>query len=274
MKFHGLVDLYRKSHEYRSLTFNSKRTYDLIIDKRLNTLRDTNIEQITRQDLIMLRDLYCSTASVANLMVSVSSILFKFAEDRGYIQTSPAYRIRKFKTQPIPQWPEYAIKFVLENFRSLCVLATMVALYTGQRQCDILKMKWSDYDGENISVRQQKTGKQMVIPCHSSLKAYLDAAKMKAIGKYIIAKQDGGRMTPQLFRSYWYRESKAHDFPYKFHGLRKTAAARLAEAGCTPHEIASITGHSTLFMVQKYSEGARQKVLADKALAKLEAVTT
>ena len=30
-----------------------------------------------------------------------------------------------------------------------------------------------------------------------------------------------------------------------FHGLRKAASRRLAEHGCTPHEIAAITGHAS-----------------------------
>jgi hypothetical protein len=43
----------------------------------------------------------------------------------------------------------------------------------------------------------------------------------------------------------------------------------LAEAGCTPHQIAAITGHATLAMVQKYSKAAEQKRLATEAMAKL-----
>src|SRR5262249_46315448 len=37
------------------------------------------------------------------------------------------------------------------------------------------------------------------------------------------------------------------------HGLRKAAARRLAEAGCTPHEIAAITGHASLREVERYT---------------------
>ena len=34
------------------------------------------------------------------------------------------------------------------------------------------------------------------------------------------------------------------------HGLRKLAAVKLAEAGWTTHEIAAVTGHHTLAMVE------------------------
>ena len=56
---------------------------------------------------------------------------------------------------------------------------------------------------------------------------------------------------------------------YSFHGLRKKAAANLAEQGCTEHEIMAITDHTTSAMVAHYTRGASQKRLAQRAIAKL-----
>ncbi|WP_215755322.1 tyrosine-type recombinase/integrase [Acetobacter sp. P5B1] len=52
------------------------------------------------------------------------------------------------------------------------------------------------------------------------------------------------------------------------HGLRKAAGRRLAEAGCTPHQIASILGHKTLSETMRYTQSARQKTLAQQAIGK------
>ncbi|WP_062017988.1 tyrosine-type recombinase/integrase [Gluconobacter japonicus] len=41
------------------------------------------------------------------------------------------------------------------------------------------------------------------------------------------------------------------------HGLRKAAARRLAEAGCTTHQIAAITGHRSLAEVARYTQAAK-----------------
>ncbi|GLO75191.1 hypothetical protein MACH18_22710 [Phaeobacter italicus] len=49
---------------------------------------------------------------------------------------------------------------------------------------------------------------------------------------------------------------------YSLHGLRYGAAGELAEAGCTDQQIAAITGHKSLSMVQKFSKGASQKRIA------------
>ena len=53
------------------------------------------------------------------------------------------------------------------------------------------------------------------------------------------------------------------------HGLRKAAARRLAEAGCTTHEIASITGHKTLSEIERYTREAEQTRLARTASGKV-----
>jgi integrase len=52
------------------------------------------------------------------------------------------------------------------------------------------------------------------------------------------------------------------------HGLRKAAARRLAEAGCTAHEIAAITGHASLKEVERYTRAVDQQKLATAAMEK------
>jgi len=57
------------------------------------------------------------------------------------------------------------------------------------------------------------------------------------------------------------------------HGLRKAAARRLAEAGCSTHEIAAITGHASLKEVARYTEAADRKRLAQSAMAKVRTLS-
>ena len=51
-----------------------------------------------------------------------------------------------------------------------------------------------------------------------------------------------------------------------FHGLRKTAAKKLAELGCSEDQIRAITGHKTSAMVAHYTREADQKRLATAAI--------
>jgi integrase len=65
----------------------------------------------------------------------------------------------------------------------------------------------------------------------------------------------------------WYQKA---NLPHcSVHGLRHATATRLADRGCTPHEIMAITGHRTLAEVEGYTRTAAQSKLADSAMAKL-----
>jgi len=54
----------------------------------------------------------------------------------------------------------------------------------------------------------------------------------------------------------------------RMHGLKKGGMRRLAEAGGTAHELMAISGHRTLSEVQRYTEDANRKLLADTGMAK------
>jgi len=51
------------------------------------------------------------------------------------------------------------------------------------------------------------------------------------------------------------------------HNLRKAACRRLAEAGCSAHEIMAISGHTSLGEVQRYCDAADQARRARSAMA-------
>jgi integrase len=53
------------------------------------------------------------------------------------------------------------------------------------------------------------------------------------------------------------------------HSLRKAAATRLAELGASEHEIMAVTGHQTSKEVSRYTRAARQKLLAESAMARI-----
>ena len=46
----------------------------------------------------------------------------------------------------------------------------LLAINTGQRQGDLLRLPWSAYDGKNIKLRQRKTGAYVPIPVADALK--------------------------------------------------------------------------------------------------------
>src|SRR5262249_6277602 len=122
-------------------------------------------------------------------------------------------------------------------------LPLLLALWTGQRQGDLLRLPWSAYDGTHIRLRQSKGGRPVVIKVGAPLKAALDrTAKRSTI---ILTTSDGKPWTPDGFRASWGKACRrAGIVGVTFHDLRGTSVTRLAIAGCTEAEIATITGHS------------------------------
>ena len=153
-------------------------------------------------------------------------------------------------------------------------LAIVLALWTGQRQGDLLRLPWSAYDGERIRLRQSKTGVRVEIPVGAPLKAALDATKRKS--PIILVTSDGKPWTADGFRSSWRKACQAAAVTgVTFNDLRGTAVTRLALAGATVPEIATITGHS-LRDVQAILDAHylnRDPELGRSAIQKLEART-
>jgi integrase len=57
----------------------------------------------------------------------------------------------------------------------------------------------------------------------------------------------------------------------KPHGLRKVGCRIMAESDCTAHEIMSVSGHTTLKEVERYTKAVNRKRLAARAQAKVAA---
>jgi integrase len=121
-------------------------------------------------------------------------------------------------------------------------LAMLLAINTGQRQGDLLRLPWSAYDGAAIKLRQKKTGAYVAIPVTDELKAALDAAPRQS--PITLTHSNGKPWSESGFQGAWGKATmRAGIRGLTFHDLRGTAVVTLARAGCNEVEIYSITGH-------------------------------
>src|SRR5262249_51966800 len=65
----------------------------------------------------------------------------------------------------------------------------------------------------------------------------------------------------------WVREAGLPD-RCRLHGLKKGGMRRRAEHGYTTHELMALSGHKTLTEVQRYTDAADKRRLADSGAAK------
>jgi integrase len=225
----------------------------------------------------------------ADNRLSAISAMLTWATDRGKIV---ANHLRGFKRlyhadrSEIIWLPEHIAAFMkvasLEMQRAL-----IIGLHTGQREGDILRLAWTSYDGGWIKLRQGKArrggvaGPLVEIPCTAALRRMLD--KMERTSALILTTKTGQSFKKRYFARQWDEAMKAAtlqkvqlpgiDAPVDlhFHDLRGTAVTLLSESGCTPQQVATITGHS-LKTVHRILERylARTRGLAEQAIFNFE----
>ena len=211
------------------------------------------------------------TPSSAHNWVKAIRGLMQHAIAIGLCKTDPTQGVKLPKLGgSIHTWTEEEIAQYQASYPigTKARLALELALGTAQRRNDLLRMGRQHIRNGELFVRQSKTGAELLIPIGDELMAILNAEQTPHLTFLITGAGRPYRPTDfsDQFRQ-WCREAGLPE-GCTVHGLRKAASRRLAEAGCTPHEIAAITGHRTLKEVERYTRAADQAHLARRTAAK------
>jgi integrase len=201
--------------------------------------------------------------------------LLAFAVSEGFRDDDPTQGIKlpAFRSDGIHPWTEDEIaQFEAHHpVGTRPRLAFALLLETAQRRGDVIRIGPQHIrigpEGPEFYIKQQKTGRELIIPVTPELQQVLDATPCKHL-TFITTKSGGpfsGNDLSEQFRAW----CDAAGLPTRCsaHGLRKAAARRLAEKGASAHQIAAITGHKTLSEVQRYASDANQAKLARQAVA-------
>ncbi len=229
------------------------------------------VTQLTRAHVEKIIGAKAATPAAANTALKRLRTLINYSIALGWRETDPTKGIIKFKEGEYHTWTEaelaqFEARWPIESRERT---AYALALCTGQRRADVCAMTWADLEGGYIRVTQEKTGTKLVIPVHPSLAKALKAWPKSPL--HIITSARGRRYTVESFGNLMARAIHAARLPKicVLHGLRKAAARRLAEAGCSAGQIAAITGHKSLGEIERYTRAASQSQMADDAMARL-----
>jgi integrase len=274
----SLLQGYQQSEDFRALAPRSQSDYIgkiKIIEKTfgdfplaaMTDVRTRGIFKAWREKLAL------SSRRQADYTWVVLARVLSWGMDRGLVATNPCTRggrlYRGSRAEKI--WTPADEAAFLERAPAHLHLPLLLALWTGQRQGDLLRLPWSAYDGTHIRLRQSKGGRRVVIKVGAPLKAALDATPKRS--PIILTTSNGKPWTPDGFRASWGKARKrAGIVGVTFHDLRGTAVTRLALVGATEAEIATITGHS-LRSVRAIIDThylARDPALGESAITKLE----
>jgi integrase len=273
-----LIREFRSSSDFRMLSKATSKDYLIYLDmvrEKFGSLSLSELEQKeTRGKFKTWRDTMAETPRAADYAWTTLARVLSFAKDRGRIAINVCERGGRLyhANRRDRIWTVDDIAKFTAVAPTYMRLAMLMALWTGQRQGDLLRAQWSSYDGKVLKMQQSKTGVRVIIPVGATLRAEIGERG----GRHgtILVNTRGDTWTAEGFRTAWRRCCDgAHITGLTFHDLRGTAVTRLALAGCTVAEIAAITGHSMLDVHQildaHYLGGKLD--LAERAIAKLEA---
>lgn len=264
--FSWLIVAYYDSAAYGGLKDITKRTYRNVLERFRQTWGDASVRSMTPARLDALLE-----GTDKNLITvrKVLRLILKLAVRRELIKVNPmdGLRLRRKASEGFRPWTEADIAAYCARWPtgSRERLALALLLYTAQRRADVPPMGRQHVRPGKIRVVQSKGGAHLWIPVHPDLRAELDAAPKDQLT--FLQTQYGKPFTAAGFGN-WFGESARESGLENLtaHGLRKAASRRLAEAGCTPHQIMAITGHKNLAEVTLYTASVDQERLADEAI--------
>src|SRR5262245_13176819 len=275
---------YYNSVAFRSMKPSTQSVYRNIIDrfcretdKQGHEHGDKRAATLHREHIVKLMAARAEKPDSANGLRKALRAMMRHAVETGLRADDPTRDVRaiRVKSGGFHSWTDAEIS-QFENrhpIGSRARLALALLLYTGQRRSDVARMGRQHIRDGILHVRQQKTGAELAIPVHPDLAAIIAETPVDHLT--FLTTQFGQSFKTAGFGN-WFREQcdVAGLKHCSAHGLRKAAARRLAEAGCTEHEIAAITGHASLREVARYTKAADQKRLAAAAMEKVKARTS
>ena len=229
-----------------------------IDQKVVSKYRDDRLKEKWRGKLL--------SGSTVRKELYLLSALFVYAEKQCGIELpkgNPVLKVRMPKENKgrdrrlsDDEWKKLEAECRASRNRSLWP-AVRLAIALGARQNEILSLHWKDVNKKRsiALLRETKNGDDRAVPLSSEALAVLNELPIDIGGKVFKVE----RMT--LYHAFVAALKRAGLTDYTFHDLRHESLSRLSERGdLSMLEIASISGHKTLKMLQRYTHLHAEKL--------------
>lgn len=287
-----LIVSFYKSNTWRELDPLTHKTYRSILDRFRKSYGHLTAKGLKVRHAFQIVDRGADTPGATRNLVKRLRTVWKHGLARELVTENPwaIVELPKAGAGFRPWTDEDIAKFEARwPLGTKERLAMALLLYTLVRRSDVVllgpqhrKMISLLIEGQRQTVDalrlvqtkgSRKKGAQvveLVIPIHPELKTVLDAQPAKNLA-YLMTEW-GKPFSAAGFTDWFGERAQMAGLPEGStpHGLRKAGSRRLAEAGCTPHEIQGVSGHQTLAEVERYTRSVRRAGMAVKAMAKLE----
>jgi len=208
------------------------------------------------------------TPHAANNRLKIWRALMKHAVGLGQIETNPARDVERHRTQGdgFHCWTDEEIDQYRAHHPSgtKARLAFEIALWTGARRGDLVRLGRQNITRGSLSYVSEKTGIEVCIPVLPEAQTEIDRVPRMLF----LVGDDGQQQSYKGFGGWFRRRCREAGLPSRcsVHGLRKARARRMAEAGATTHAIAAWGGWKTLAEVAHYTEAVDRRKLTHEGI--------
>lgn len=254
----GLIGTYQASPNFRGLARSSRVTCATYLSEIGAAYGNTPLaafeQRATRGELLLWRDrVALKSPSTAQQLIANFRRLLSFAVDRGLLEQNILSKVKSIYQVDRSGiiWTDEQVKAVLAAATPAAQRVIRLALYTGQRQGDLIAWKWSDYQNEMLHLRQSKTGSRVTLPVSAGLAELLASFPRQA--ETILTNTLGRPWIGCSFRLAFVTAMRAAglgEAGLHFHDFRGTAITVMADAGMSEAQIAAVTGHNLAHVSQ------------------------
>jgi integrase len=252
-----LTDLLtRYDKEVATLHRSATTKFNIEILKR--TLGQTPLHKLNAQAIARWRDdrlTEVKAPTVTRGLNTLSSILNHARKEWCIAIANPIPDIKRPgqsqpRTRRLGEGEEARLLAVLEPRFALVV---RFALATAMRQGEILSLTWRniDFNGRVALLPMTKNGESRRVPLSSAAIQVVEEVRQAPVMPISGVVFEINRITLDKTWRRACRAAKSVDL--HFHDLRREAISRLFERGLNPMEVAGISGHKTLAMLQRYT---------------------
>jgi integrase len=194
--------------------------------------------------------------------MSFFSRALNYAVDCEWLAVNPLAKIRK------PSPGQHRIRFLLDIERTRLLMAckmsrnpilyplVVLALTTGGRKQELLKLHWSEVDLDAGTVRFIKTktylDRTVSVVGEGAALLHTLASKRRTGIPWVFARPDGKK--PRAMECAWTTARRIAELSdFRFHDLRHTYASYLAMSGASLRDIAEVLGHKKIQQTMQYA---------------------
>ncbi len=271
-----LIVIYYQTAAFTRLSDATRQTYRGILERFRGDYGEHPVARLEVHHITAILDKKAATPAAANNLRRMLRSIMKLAKKRKMIEVNPMTEVEpiRYKVKGFKDWPDAEIKLFTDHYAAGTRerLAFELLLCAGPRRSDVIRLGPQHDSGGRLVYRQKKTGAEIDIPLLPQLEAAIAAIPSLSEQKFFLETQFGEAFTETGFYNWFTDKARKAGVPKgrSPHGLRKACCRRLAEAGCSPHEIMSVSGHETLKEVERYTKAANRAQLANSAMAALQ----